>query len=355
MPADGFPLVLYFHGSGGLSTALADRGTWVPTTRSDQVRARGHARRLERHGELQPGGPECVTGCNTPGEGPAYVLAPFGIAMAGSALPVNPERLPGASRHGVPEPQQPRRDARHVPPGHHRAAHLPRRAREAHDRSRDRSARARASRCRRARPATSSTPSNVLAQGQSMGGMYTNLISAAEPRIRAARADGRGRVLEPLHPRSRPLIPDVAGQGRRRCCSARTAKLTFLHPGLNLFETGDGGRSIRWSRCRASRAARCPATPCARSTSRWARATRTSPRRPTTRWRSPTGTRRRATSSGSTMQDALKLEGRDGLLPYPVANDLTVGGRRRATRASSCSTRATACTTRTRSTRSSTR
>src|SRR4029078_3804732 len=35
-------------------------------------------------------------GCNTKGEGPAYVLSPFGFAMAGSALPVNPERLPGA-------------------------------------------------------------------------------------------------------------------------------------------------------------------------------------------------------------------------------------------------------------------
>ena len=36
-------------------------------------------------------------GCNTPGQGPAYVLAPHGFAMAGSAMPVNPERLPGAS------------------------------------------------------------------------------------------------------------------------------------------------------------------------------------------------------------------------------------------------------------------
>ena len=33
----------------------------------------------------------------TPGQGPAYVMAPHGFAMAGSALPLNPERVPGAS------------------------------------------------------------------------------------------------------------------------------------------------------------------------------------------------------------------------------------------------------------------
>lgn len=68
MPADGFPLAVYIHGSGGLSGQLVDRGP-IKT----------------------PGGPKTV------GEGPAYVLAKHGIASASHAMPVNPERVPGAS------------------------------------------------------------------------------------------------------------------------------------------------------------------------------------------------------------------------------------------------------------------
>ncbi len=60
MPTGGWPLILYFHGSGGLSTQIFD-------------------------GELE---------LDTPGMGPAYVVAPYGFAMASSALPLNPERYP---------------------------------------------------------------------------------------------------------------------------------------------------------------------------------------------------------------------------------------------------------------------
>src|SRR5207248_1241119 len=69
MPTGGFPFIIYFHGSGGLSTAVIDAGPLQSPT--DQV--------------------------GTPGEGPAYVMAPHGFAMAGSALPLNPERVPGAT------------------------------------------------------------------------------------------------------------------------------------------------------------------------------------------------------------------------------------------------------------------
>ncbi|HEU4404756.1 MAG TPA: hypothetical protein VFS43_05640 [Polyangiaceae bacterium] len=68
MPPGGYPLVLYLHGSGGLSTQVVDRGR-ITT----------------------PGG------APTPGEGPAHVLAERGLATAGAALPLNPERLPGAT------------------------------------------------------------------------------------------------------------------------------------------------------------------------------------------------------------------------------------------------------------------
>lgn len=66
MPADGFPLLLYFHGTGG---------------RSDQVVDRGPVR--------EPGG------APVRGEGPAHILAAHGIATIQAAQPLNPERYTG--------------------------------------------------------------------------------------------------------------------------------------------------------------------------------------------------------------------------------------------------------------------
>ncbi|MEO1404142.1 MAG: hypothetical protein AAFV72_23230 [Cyanobacteria bacterium J06635_1] len=64
VPENGFPLVIYEHGSNGLSTQVVDRGPI-----------------LEPGGERQPG------------LGPAHVVAEYGIATVSSALPLNPERL----------------------------------------------------------------------------------------------------------------------------------------------------------------------------------------------------------------------------------------------------------------------
>lgn len=63
-PEEGFPLMIYEHGSNGLSTQVVDRGPI-----------------------LAPGGDR------QPGLGPAHVVAEFGIATVSSALPLNPERL----------------------------------------------------------------------------------------------------------------------------------------------------------------------------------------------------------------------------------------------------------------------
>lgn len=65
MPKGGYPLVAYYHGSGGLSTQVVDRGP-----------------------VLEPGGKRI------PGRGPADVVAQRGFAAVGSALPLNPERIP---------------------------------------------------------------------------------------------------------------------------------------------------------------------------------------------------------------------------------------------------------------------
>lgn len=305
MESDGYPLVLYFHGSGGLSTALVDRGTWRPESNPANC----------------PEGPmdtwEGVLGCNTKGEGPAFVLAPYGFAMAGSALPVNPERLPGADevaylnfanigagrdtfRQGVIE-QRMFLDAL-------LATHIP---------------------LTTLAPCTGITlpggmtgaffdSFHVYAQGQSMGGMYTNLISATDPRIRAAVPTGGGGYwsqflfYSPLFPNPQGIVGGLLGV---------SPPLTFLHPGTQLFETS-------WETVDpvvfAIRVARRPL-----------------PGHPQRSIYEPVGLGdsyfgtqtydAMATSFGhreageivwSTMQEALALEGRDGLVSYPISHDL---------------------------------
>ena len=64
---DEFPLLIYQHGSNGLSTQVVDRGPI-----------------------LEPGGDRI------PGLGPAHVVAEYGIATVSTALPLNPERLENA-------------------------------------------------------------------------------------------------------------------------------------------------------------------------------------------------------------------------------------------------------------------
>ncbi|MEM7580183.1 MAG: hypothetical protein AAF316_10080 [Cyanobacteria bacterium P01_A01_bin.80] len=64
MPYGGYPVVTYYHGSNGLSTQVVDRG---PITEPD--------------------------GEPTPGLGPAFVVAEKGFAAVSSALPLNPERF----------------------------------------------------------------------------------------------------------------------------------------------------------------------------------------------------------------------------------------------------------------------
>lgn len=67
MPDGGYPVVTYLHGTGGTTMQVVDRGP---------VLVEGGAR--------------------TPGEGPAHVLAARGFATVGTALPLNPQRTPGA-------------------------------------------------------------------------------------------------------------------------------------------------------------------------------------------------------------------------------------------------------------------
>jgi hypothetical protein len=307
MPASGFPLVLYFHGSGGLSTAVADRGTWRvvsdPTVCPD-------GKLDEWLGTM---------GCNTKGEGPAHVLAPFGFAMAASALPLNPERLKNAGetaylnlnnlsamrdtfRQGVIE-QRLFLDALEkltIDPatlGACAGITLP--------------------------PGVSSYKfdvSHVFGQGQSMGGMYTNLISAVEPRIKAALPTGAGGYWSHFILVT-PLIPDIAGKVGTVLLGTQE-DLTFLHPGLHLFETAAEAIDPMVSMPRLAR--------------------RPLPNHPVRPIYEPVGLgdsyfptetydamalayghKEAGEVVWPTMQEALKLEGRDGIVAYPVVNDLT--------------------------------
>jgi len=222
MPEGGYPIVLYFHGSGGLSSQIADRGTWHLETDPSKC----------PNGELDTWNGQ--TGCNTKGEGPAHVLAPHGFAMAASALPVNPERVPGAGEtaylnfnnlaalpytfwQGAIEQRlflealskleiQPdvvqACSGLSLPPGE-TAYHFA------------------------TRP--------VLAQGQSMGGMYTNMIGAVEPRIEAVVPTGAGGFWSYFVLQT-SLIEDLSNK-IAVLLWLPGVKLSFLHPAMHLVET----------------------------------------------------------------------------------------------------------------------
>ena len=223
MPADGYPLLLYEHGSGGVSTAAIDRGTWHPTNNQS---------------DCAPGSPldswNGVQGCNTPQQGPAYVIAPFGVATAASALPLNPERLPGAEdtaylnfgnlacfrdnfRQGVIE-QRIFLDA---------LANL----------TIDPSVVASCTGLSLPAGATvyKFSSAKLVVQGQSMGGMYTNLISAVEPRVKASVPTGAGGFWSYFIMKTK-LIDQLPQKVSVLIASPGT-QLSFMHPALALFET----------------------------------------------------------------------------------------------------------------------
>lgn len=198
MPAGGYPLVLYFHGSGGVSRQIIDGGD--------------DAESEDRW--------------------PASVLAPRGFAVAGAALPLSPERVPGAGsfdyvnvtnfvatrdtfRQGVIE------------------------------------SRLLLSALERAR-----IPASVLdgcagpslpggedayrfapaphAQGQSMGGMYTNLVAASDERIKLAVPTGAGGYWT-YFILTTTRVPGAAGF--LSLILKTTERLSFLHPAVHVAET----------------------------------------------------------------------------------------------------------------------
>ena len=77
------------------------------------------------------------------------------------------------------------------------------------------------------------SPEPVMAMGQSMGGMYTNMVGAVEPRLTTLVPTGAGGfwswfILETELLNASPLLALLLGTD---------AELTFLHPVLHLLQT----------------------------------------------------------------------------------------------------------------------
>ncbi len=204
MPAKGYPIMFNIHGSGGFSVAavrpVADDGF--------------------------PGDPI----------GPAFPITSKGIAVAGSAMPVNPERLPGASeiaylnvnniaamrdtfRQGTFEQRlfmeavkklsldpsvlgacmgqvTPAKPGPTLPAGETKIKF---------------------------------DPDLVLLTGQSMGGMYTNIIGATEPSVKAVVPTGGGGFWTHFifeTPLKNGAIPGLF----KLVLATDTPDLNFMHP-----------------------------------------------------------------------------------------------------------------------------
>ena len=204
MPTAGWPLFQFFHGSGGLSTGVVDLG-YSPT--SDDV-------------------PEL-------GKGPGFVVARHGIAAASAAMPVNPERLPTAGeteylninnlaafpftfQQGVLE-QRLILDALvelEIPQASLAGCSVPAPAGGVHK----------------------FDAAKLTAGGQSMGGMYTNMVGAIEPRFGAVVPTGAGGFwnLMILKTATVPGARDILATS----LGIEDADLEFVHPGLAALGLG---------------------------------------------------------------------------------------------------------------------
>jgi hypothetical protein len=204
MPVAGWPLFQFFHGSGGVSTGLVDLG-YSPT--SEDI-------------------PEA-------GKGPGFVVARHGIAAVSAAMPVNPERLPGAAeteylninnlaafpftfQQGVIE-QRLLTDAMAalvIPEAMLASCNIP------------------------APPGGSHKfdATKFTAGGQSMGGMYTNMVSAIEPRFGAIVPTGAGGFwnLMILETQTVPGARDILSTA----LSIDDREISFVHPALDVMALG---------------------------------------------------------------------------------------------------------------------
>lgn len=291
MPAGGYPLAVYVHGSGGYHNQVIDRG-----------------RTLTPDGEP------------TKGEGPAFVLAAHGIAAAGSAMPVNPERLPGADDIAYLNLD----NVGAFPDTFRQGAIEQRMFLTALLDLRLDKASVLGSACTDVTLPAGATslrfdPGKLAIMGQSMGGMYTNVIGAVEPRYTAAVPTGAGGYWGYFILKT-SLVP---GAGALLQLLLKTdAELSFMHPAMHLLETAwEAAEPLVFMprlarRPLAGHPARPIYEPVGKDDSYF----------PTVLYDAVVlayGHPQAGEVVWPTMQEALALDDLDGLLDYPVVNDLT--------------------------------
>ena len=193
MPPEGFPLMLYQHGSNGLSTQVVDRGPI-----------------LEVDGEPQPG------------LGPAHVVADIGVAAVGSAAPVNPERLPGAKRDAYLNFQN---LAAYRETFRQGAIDLRLLIKALENLSIPTSLLPGSSAGEAFRINTD--PAAIL--GQSLGSQFAHMLGAIEPKIKAVIPTGAPGFWS-------LLVPETELSGLVGAYIGTAYRLDPLHPGLNLIQ-----------------------------------------------------------------------------------------------------------------------
>lgn len=289
MPSGGYPLAVYFHGSGGLSTQVVDRGR-APT-------------------------PE---GTPAPGEGPAHVLAAHGFATAGSSLPVNPERVPGATSRAYLNFAN--------------LAAYPDTFRQGTIEQRlllDAIARLRLDPASLGECTGPSLPDGeshyrfdvgrAVALGQSLGAQFVNMVGAVDPRVGAVVATGSGGLWS-LVVLEAELVSGVSLDGAIPALLGTAARVDHLHPGLQLLQTAfEPADPIVF----AARLARDP-LPGHPARPIYIPAGLDDPgfsNRIYAAMSLASGTQQAGEPLSSDFQDALRLVGLDGIAAYPVAHN----------------------------------
>ena len=310
MPAGGFPLIVYFHGTGGTSTAIADRGVWRPETDTASCPL-GDA--LDTWNG--------VSGCNTPGQGPGWVMAARGFAMAASALPLNPQRWPAGQNSTLPEyidinnVAATRDDFRQgvieqrlfidalgrlsIAPSVVAACtglSLPAGETAYHFRA-----------------------DPVMSQGQSMGAMYANMTSAVEPRIKAVVPTGSGGYWSWFILQTQ-FIPNIKGE--LGLLLGIHAAFTHLHPAMHVVQMALEPVDPIVFMPRLGREP-LPGHPVRPVYEPHGDGDSYFPTAVQDACAMSYGHKQAGTQVWPTMQQALALEGLQGMLAYPVAGDVT--------------------------------